>query len=208
MKAGIPVAIPLTVIAITFGSSAQASSLGTLAPTVMSLLVFSASAQFAALSVMNSGGNLLTVLVTVALINARFIPMGIAIEPSLKGGRLRRALEGQAVVDAGWAASSQPDGTFDRLVLFGFFCMMIPAWVGGTFIGTLIGPVKNIHLFGLDAIFPMFFLALLIDDLREQRTYRATLMSIAIALLLTPITPPGIPVLVATLPALLALRTK
>ena len=36
------------------------------------------------------------------------------------GGPVKRALEGQAVVDTSWAMALRPDGTFDRIYLFGF----------------------------------------------------------------------------------------
>jgi 4-azaleucine resistance transporter AzlC len=208
IRAGIPVTIPLAVIAISFGSLARSLSWGILAPTVMSVVVFSGSAQFAVTTVLNDGGSLVTVCLTALFVNARFIPMGLAVAPSLKGGRIRRAIEGQTVVDAGWVAAARPDGTFDRHLLFGFFLMMVPAWVGGTLVGALFRPVHDIRSVGLDAVFPMFFLALLIDELRERRTYRAVAVAATIALLLTPITPAGVPIVVATLPALVVLGSR
>ena len=45
--------------------------------------------------------------------------MGAALGPSLPGGALKRAAQGQAVVDASWAMAARGDGTFDRWQLFG-----------------------------------------------------------------------------------------
>ena len=53
------------------------------------------------------------------LLNARFGPMGLAVVPYLKGGPIRRALEGQAVVDASWALASRGGGRFDREPMIG-----------------------------------------------------------------------------------------
>ena len=51
--------------------------------------------------------------------NSRFLPMGVALGPSLPGGPLWRAAQGQTVVDASWAIAGRGDGTFDRWLLFG-----------------------------------------------------------------------------------------
>ena len=49
-------------------------------------------------SVLGGGGGVVPAIVAAVVLNARFLPMGIAVAPYLKGGPLRRALEGQAVV--------------------------------------------------------------------------------------------------------------
>ena len=63
------------------------------------------------------------------LMNTRFLPMGLAFGPSLPGGALRRALQGQAVVDPSWAIASRGDGRFDRHLLLG---ASIPQSSGGS----------------------------------------------------------------------------
>jgi hypothetical protein len=95
-RAGIAVGVSIFAVGLAFGVFARGLGRGVLAPTAMSLAVFSGSAQFA----------VSTALVAALLINARFIPMGIASASSLRGGLVRRAVEGQAVVDAGWALAS------------------------------------------------------------------------------------------------------
>ena len=50
---------------------------------------------------------------------------------------------------------------------------------------------------GLDAIYPAFFLALMIGELRGGRALGVAALGGLIALVLVPVTPPGVPVLVA-----------
>jgi predicted branched-subunit amino acid permease len=69
------------------------------------------------------------------LVNARFLPMGLAVAPSLAGGRLRRAAEGQMVVDASWAMANRGDGTFGRKYLIGATVPQLGAWIVGTVVG-------------------------------------------------------------------------
>ena len=94
--------------------------------------------------------------------------MGIALAPSLPGGPVKRAAQGQAVVDASWALASRGDGTFDRWQLFGTTAPQYVTWTAGTVVGALIGTdLGDTDRFGLDAIFPAFFLVLLIAELKD-----------------------------------------
>jgi predicted branched-subunit amino acid permease len=134
--------------------------------------------------------------------------MGIALAPSLRGGPLRRATHGQAMIDASWAMASLGGGRFDPWFMVGATLPSYPAWVGGTalgvFGGELIGDPERL---GLDAIFPAFFLSLLVGgELRTGRTaVAAAALGAAIALALVPVVPPGVPVIAASLGALLGL---
>jgi predicted branched-subunit amino acid permease len=82
-----------------------------------------------------------------------------------------------------------------------------PAWVAGTAIGVfgggIIGDTSDL---GLDAIFPAFFLGLLANELRDSLSIGAAAIGAGVALVLTPFTPAGVPVLAACAGALLGLR--
>jgi 4-azaleucine resistance transporter AzlC len=183
--------------------------MGPVAPIVMSLIVYAGSAQFAATAVLLDGGSAVAAIAAGILLNARFIPMGIAVAASLPGGRLRRAIEGQAVVDASWAIANRGGGRFDRDILVGATLAQYPAWALGTVVGVLAGEsLGDPKSLGLDAIFPAFFLVLLVDELRTAQARTAAVLAAAIALLLTPVAPPGVPVLAASVVALLGLRAR
>src|SRR3712207_7859449 len=113
-RAALPFALATVVLGISFGVLARSLGWGVLAPIVFSVIAFSGSAQFAVASVLGSGGGALPAIAAAALLSARFGPMGVAVAPYLKGGPLRRAMEGQAVVDASWALASRGEGRFDR----------------------------------------------------------------------------------------------
>ena len=55
--------------------------MGSVAPVVMSVLVFSGGAQFAALSVLQGGGAALAAITAGMLMNARWLPMSFAMTP-------------------------------------------------------------------------------------------------------------------------------
>src|SRR5207245_9007334 len=100
-----PIAIAVFVFAVSFGVLAVAAHLPGWSVVLMSLLVFAGSAQFAALGVLTAGGSILTAVLAGALLNIRYIATGIAVARSLPGGRLRRALLGEIVVDVSYAVA-------------------------------------------------------------------------------------------------------
>src|SRR4051812_26078537 len=207
LRAGIPFALAALLLSASFGVIALDAGFSALAAIVMSAIVFAGSAQFAAISIVAAGGGLGAAVAAAAMMNSRFLPMGIALAPSLPGGALKRAAQGQPVVDASWAMAASPDGSFDRWFLFGATVPQYVTWVAGTVAGALGGSVLgDPDRFGLDALFPTFFLALLLAELREPRARPVAVLGGLIALALVPFTPAGIPVLAASTAALLGLR--
>jgi predicted branched-subunit amino acid permease len=141
------------------------------------------------------------------MMNGRFLAMGIALAPSLPGGPLRRAAQGQTVVDSSWAIASRGDGTFDRWLLFGTTVPQYVGWLSGTVIGAFGGDlIGDPDRLGLDALYPTFFVALLIGELKRPQSRWIAVAGAAIALALVPFTPPGVPILAASAAALAGLR--
>jgi predicted branched-subunit amino acid permease len=205
MRAGVGFGAAAFVVGLSFGVVAQ-PTMGSIAPIVMSVFVFAGSAQFGATAVLASGGDAVTAIATGAMLNARFLSMGVAAAPALRGGPLRRALEGQAVVDASWALAARGEGGFNREALLGATLPQYPAWVLGTAIGVLLGgAIGDPADYGLDAVFPAFFLALLAAELGRPRVVPVVVLAGAIALALTPVLPAGLPVLLASSAALIGL---
>jgi 4-azaleucine resistance transporter AzlC len=207
LRAGAVFALPTFVLAVSFGVLARQLGWGVVAPVVASAVVFSGSAQFAIADVLGAGGSAAAAIVAAVLVNARFGVMGVAAASAFRGGRLRRALEGQATVDASWALANRGGGSFDRELMIGATLPQYVAWVGGTVIGVAVGNAIDPEALGLDVLFPAFFLALLIDELRNGRQHvAAAVIAAVVAVVLIPFTPPGIPIVVACVGALLGLR--
>jgi 4-azaleucine resistance transporter AzlC len=194
---------------MSFGVLARHIGMPTLAAVVMSIIVFAGSAQFATIAILGAGGGIGAAVAAAAMMNSRFLAMGIALAPSLPGGRWKRALQGQTVVDSSWAMAAQGDGRFDRVFLFGSTAIQYVTWQAGTLVGALAGNVLgDADKLGLDAVYPAFFLAILMVELRRPGAPIAALAGGAIALVLIPVAPAGIPVLAASIAALSGLRSR
>ena len=207
-RAGIPFGVAAGVVAISYGVVAE-PILGTTATLATSAFVFAGSAQFGAVAVLGAGGGVPPAVVAAVLLNARYIPMGIALAPSLSGPWWKRAAYGEAMIDGSWAMADRGGGRFDPDFLVGATLPSYPLWLGGTAIGVFGGGVIGDPAdLGLDALFPAFFLALLMGgELRKGgTTVIVAVVGAAIALVLTPLTPAGVPVIAASAAALLGLR--
>ncbi len=208
-RASVPFVLATLVLGVSFGVLARSLGWGILAPIAFSTMAVSASAQFAVAAVLGSGGGVLAAVAAAVLLNARFGPMGVAVAPYLKGGPLRRALEGQAVIDASWALASRGEGRFDREFMIGSMLPQYAAWVGGTAVGVLgEGMIGDLEKMGLAAVFTAFFLIILKNELRSARAVAVALTAAVVALALVPIAPPGVPVIAACAAALLGLRRR
>jgi predicted branched-subunit amino acid permease len=208
VRIALPIVLPTVALGVSFGIVAR-PIMGPVAPIAMSILVFSGGAQFAALSVLQGGGAALAAISAGMLMNARWLPMSFAMTPSLHGGRLRRSAEAQAIVDASFVISDRGDGTFDRGLLLGATLPQAVSWVSGTIAGVVVaGSIHDPNAFGLDAIFPAFYLALLLREARGPRAYEAMALAAVITIALTMFAPAGVPVIVASSAALLGLRRR
>ncbi len=111
------------------------------------------------------------------------------------------------MVDASWAIAHRGDGTFDRGILLGATIPQAAGWVGGTAIGVFGGAaLSDPGQFGIDAIFPAFYLALLAEECRSRRPLVVALIGGAITLALMSFVPAGLAVIAASVAALIGLR--
>jgi 4-azaleucine resistance transporter AzlC len=211
VRKGLRVAAPLLPAAFALGASfgvlARASHVGAAAAVVMSATTFAGSAQVAAVSVLGAGGGVAAAVVAALLLNVRYAPIGITVAASFRGRIWQRLAEAQLVVDESWALAGGGTPRFDRRVMLGVGGGLWVVWVAGTAVGALLGGVVgDPSAFGLDGAFAALFLALLVAQLGDRRAVVAAVGGAAIAAALTPLTPPGVPIIAATAAVLVGWR--
>ncbi len=205
LRAALPLAIAPLLFGASFGLLAIDAGLGAPGAVVMSATTFAGSAQFAAASILDSGGGAVAAIVAAVLLNARYVPLSLAVASIFHGSRRRRAVESQLIVDESWALAGR-SGRFEYGVLIGAGLLLYVLWVGGTALGTVIGDLLDPEAIGVDAAFPALFLALLAPYLRDRRALLTAIVAGAITLVLIPVSPPGVPIVAASLAALIGLR--
>jgi branched chain amino acid efflux pump len=160
--------------------------------------------------VIASGGAAGTAVANALLLALRNMAYGFSMASLLRGSFGRRALGTQLVIDETTAMARAQEAQDDARGAFWLTgAAVFVCWNAGTLAGALAGsglgdPAK----YGLDAMFPAAFLALLAPQLRQPGAVAAALAGALIALVLLPLTPAGVPVIAASLGVLVALRSR
>ena len=223
LTASLPLSVAVFGFGISYGVLALSVGMGSVAPVVMSATTFAGSAQFAAASVLGGGGSAATAILAALMLNARYLPLGVTVAPWLEGGSWSRLLHAHLMVDESWAIASEGQGRCNPRVMLAAGVGLGIAWIGGTAVGVLFGDaLGDPSKLGLDAAFPALFLALLAPQLRSEERATAVaglrigasppavaaVLGAAIALILTPFTPAGVPIICAGAACLIGLRRK
>jgi 4-azaleucine resistance transporter AzlC len=207
LRMAVPLAIAVFGFAVSFGVVARAADMGIVAPIAMSLTTFAGSAQFAAASVLGTGGGIAAAIVAAVLLNSRYLPIGISVAPAMSGNIVKRFASAQLVVDESWAVGHVGEGRYSRGRLLGAGVLVYCTWVGGTALGVLGAHYLGDPLrWGLDVVSPVLFLALLKGQIGDRRSLVCAVLGVAIALSLIPFASPGVPLIAATAACLLGLR--
>lgn len=200
-REGLLLSIAVGVVGITFGVLADAAGLGLAQVVVMSAFVFTGASQFAAVSVIDSGGSGGAAVGSAMLLAARNALYGPVVARLIGRRPMTAALGSHLVIDETTAmASVQAD---DATAADAFWWTGIWLWslwnlgsIGGALLGAVIGEPTT---WGLDAAFPAAFVALLAPHLRTQPGRVAAVVGGALAIATVPIAPAGVPLLVAAL---------
>jgi 4-azaleucine resistance transporter AzlC len=205
-RAAAPLAPGPLLFGLSFGVLAVDAGMSTVAAVTFSATTFAGSAQFAAGSILETGGTAFAAIVAAVLLNARYVPLSISVASIFPKPIWRRLVESQLIVDESWALAGR-GGHFERHVLVGAGLLIYVLWIGSTAVGTLLGDrLGDPTDYGLDAAFAVLFLGLALPYLRTRRARQAALASAVIAFVLIPFAPPGVPIVVASAACLLGLR--
>ena len=207
--AGILLGVAVGVFGVSFGLIAVTSGLSPLKACAMSLLIFTGASQYAAVGVVAVGGSPAAAIAAALFLGARNAVYGLAMAPILKGRLPRRLLAAHLVIDESTALSTAQDNPGMQEAAFwaggiGVFVF----WNLGTLAGALGGRfIGDPRVWGLDAAFPAAFVALLVPHLRKVGGWQAALLGGAMALVLSPLLPAGIPIVCASLATVVGLRS-
>lgn len=193
--------------ALSFGAISVASGLDAAQTQVLSLLMFTGGSQFALVGVLGAGGGAAAAVITAWLLGGRNSLYALALGPVLNVSGLRRLGAAHMTIDESTAmalAHPEPAAAARRAFWHTGLAIFV-LWNIGTLIGALgASAVGDPATLGLDAAIPAGFVALLWPRLVDRTMWTVALAGAAVALALTPVLRPGLPVLAAGVVALLA----
>ena len=194
------IAVALVPFGLAFGVLCAEAGLAWWEAVGFSAIVFTGSAQFAAVGVLGDGGTVAAAVGAGVLLNLRSLAFGLAMAPSLRGSLGFRLAASQLMIDEAMAVGTAATSPSRRR--YGYLAgglAVFALWNLSTFAGALLaaGAGDLVTTFGIDATIPASFLALVWPRLRVRRQLRVALAGGLVALAVAPVAPPGIPILVA-----------
>jgi 4-azaleucine resistance transporter AzlC len=191
------------VFGVSFGVIAVGAGLSVPMACAMSLFVFTGATQFAAVSVIDSGGSPLSAVGSGLLLGLRHIGYGLSLDRTLPRQPRRRLAAAQFLIDESTAmALAQPDPADGRRAFWSAGLSVFAFWNVGTLVGALFGSVLgDPAALGLDAVFPAAFLALIVPLLRERDGRLAAATGALIGIALVPLVAAGLPIVLAAFAA-------
>lgn len=213
-RQALSIALALAPFGIVFGVACVQAGLGLAEAVGFSAIVFTGSAQFAAVGVLGDGGGAIAAISAGLLLNIRSLAFGVLLAPALTGRTGTRALLAQLVIDESTAvATAQDEPRWRRYGFIAGGLAVFTVWNLTTIAGVLLASADDAFItdLGLDAAAPAAFLALLWPRLvgpvgAEGR--RIAIVGGLIAAAAVPFAPPGIPILLAGLGVLAARRAE
>lgn len=205
----VSVSIATGAYGVSFGALSIAAGLDVWQTVALSLLLFTGGSQFAFIGVIGAGGSPFAAVATSTFLGIRNGFYGVALAPVLRPLRGPRKFWGaQVTIDESTAvALAQPhDDLPARRQGFWWTGVGVFAfWNLFTMVGAALGSaIGDPSRWGLDAAAAAAFLALLWPRLGPHRAKKVAAAAAVLALALTPVLPPGMPILAAAVVAIVA----
>ena len=200
--AGFRAMTPLWIGVVPFGAvyavTARAAGLGLVETQLMSLLLFAGGAQFAAVGLIAAGAGPWTLVSTTLLINLRHLLYGVVVAATTELRGVRRAVAAHLLTDEAFGVHVA-HGRGRPAFLIGAGLSLFVVWNAATLAGALLArSLPDPYAIGLDIVFPLAFLALLVPLVRDRRSLAVALTSGLAAWGLGVVLEPGAALLAAT----------
>jgi 4-azaleucine resistance transporter AzlC len=182
---------------IVYAVIARDAGLSVLETQAMSLFVFAGSAQFSAAGLFAAGSSAVGIVLTTLLLNVRHVLYGLSLGRRMPLPGWRRPTAAYFLTDEVFGiVSARPAPTFGFLVgaELSLFLVWNLATLGGAVLGATIPDPGEL---GLDLVFPLAFLALLVPLARARVELVVAVASGALAYLVAQVSSGGVPIVVA-----------
>ena len=178
----------------------MAAGLSTLQACALSLLLFTGASQFALVGVLGAGGGALAAVAGALLLGLRNTLYAVRLASLVPVPWPRRLLAAQLTIDESTGMATAAPPALAGTAFWATGASVYLLWN----LATLAGAVGAARLgdpgvLGLDAAVPAAFLALLAPQLRSRGLLGVAAAGALVAAVAVPVTPPGVPVLLAGL---------
>lgn len=177
-------------IGISFGIVAASAGMSVLMATLMSLIVYAGSAQFILVSLLVIGTPIVSIALSVFLVNSRMILMSMTTANFFKENSLfENILLGSLITDESFALSMNKLNYTDGKLTFKWFntvnVMAYLVWAVSTAVGALLGKIiSDPEKLGLDFALVAMFIGLLYLQLISDKSISLKVQLIVVGIML------------------------
>lgn len=191
----LPLGVGVFVWALSFGLMAREAGLSSLEATLMSVLVYSGTAQAATVGGLATGTAVLAAMTTVLILNARYLLYGASLRPWLGQATPAQAYASLFFLgDANWAMATKAhaEGEMDAGFLLGSGIAAYLPWVIGTALGAAAGTwIDDPRTLGVDFLLVAFCAAMAMDLFNSRSDLAPALAAVIVAVMLDYFIPSG-----------------
>ena len=206
MRDAVGIGVAVGAYGLSFGAAASTAGLSVLQACALSLLVFTGASQFALVGVLGAGGGAAAAVAGAALLGTRNLLYAVRLADLLRLSGLRRVLAAQVTIDESTAMATAAPAPLAGLAFWTTGAAVYVLWNLATLLGALGAGVVDTSALGLDAAVGAAFLGLLAPQVRDRAALRVAVGGALLAAVAVPLTPPGVPVLLAGLAVGLGVR--
>lgn len=203
IRDSLSISIAVGTYGAAFGVASVAAGLSIAQTCALSLLLFSGASQFAVAGVLGAGGSALSAIAASGLLALRNGFYGARMAPLLEVSGIKRLLASQITIDESTAVALAHEKTSTADARKGFWLTgggIYFFWNLATLLGALgANALGDPAQWGLDATIPAAFLGLLWPRLQSNIARIVAIASVALALALTPLLSPGLPIIACVL---------
>lgn len=202
---GLSIGVATGLYGLSFGALGVAAGLSILQTCALSLLMFTGGSQFALVGVISGGGTWPSAVTAASLLGIRNAVYGVQLNELLRPrGATRMAMAHLTIDESTATASGQEDPAEQRRGFWTAGVAVFLFWNLTTFMGALAGAsLGDPEAWGLDGAAVAAFLGLLWPRLHGRGPIEVALICAFVALVVTPFVPPGIPIVLAAVVAVL-----
>lgn len=181
---------------LAYAVTARGAGLSVVETQALSVLVFAGSAQVSAAGLFATGAGALSIVLTTLLLNVRHVLYGVSLTRSIPLERRQVPVAAYFLTDEAFGVTTAARGQTFRFLL-GTELSLFATWNLATLAGALsAAAIPDPEKIGVDVVFPLAFLALLVPLVRGRVDVLVAIVSGALAWGLAQALPGGLPILV------------
>lgn len=196
-RAVVPLWLGVVPFALAYAVSSRGAGLGFMDTQLMSALVFAGGAQFSAVGLFAAGASGVEIVLTTFLLNVRHVLYGLSLSQRIPMSPGEKLVAAHFLTDEAYGvvlAEPRPSVAY----LLGAELSCFVPWNLFTFAGSLMGQgLPDPARLGVDFVFPLAFLAMLVPMLRGKVEVAVAVLSGGLALGASQVLPGGVALLIA-----------